>query len=110
MKRLHFSAHLQKTLPVEAVFRLVVGECTGQLELLKKNTNKDVLCEFSKAFKTFYCTNPVALVRRLSCKFLIILESSKEKFVLESSCAEVRNSGQQACNVREKVTVLQKMF
>ena len=35
---------------------------------------------------------------------------SNETFVLEYVCAEVRNSGLQACNVREKWTVLQKLF
>ena len=99
----------------EVVSSLVVGESIGQLELLNRTANKDVLCEFSTAFKTFYCTNSVSLVKRLryrpfSCKFRITQERSKETFVLESVCAEVRNSGQQTCNVREKGTVLHKML
>ena len=68
---------------------------------------------FSKAFKTCYFTHHVASVkwlhyRPLSGKLPTILEHSKES--LESVCVEVRLSGLQTCNVREKGTVLQRFF
>ena len=98
-KFFHFSAQSQKTFPVESVFSLVVGKWIGQLELLKRNANKDVSSDFSKSFQTFYFTNPVALVKKLryrplSCKFPIILAQRKHLFwslfVLNSEILECR--------------------
>ena len=68
--------------------------------------------EFSKAFKTFYFTNPIALVKGLHCRPLsyklpTILEHSKETWSWSWS---QKNSGLQACNVTEKWTVVQNIF
>ena len=43
-------------------------------------------------------------------KLPTISEYSKKTFFLESVFAEVRNSGLQDCNVREKGTVLERFF
>ena len=88
---------------------------SDSLNCLNGTLLKTFSWKFPKTFKICYFTNTVALIKLLHCRPLSdklpsISEHSKETFVLESVCAEVRNSVLQICDVREKGTVLQRFF